>query len=344
MLRKLVTIQTVKELVQIKDADNIELAKVMGWQCIVKKGEFRVGDKAVYFEVDSYLPIEDKYEFLRASSYRKNPYIGEGFRIRTMKLRGELSQGLLLPLNIFTNKEELKKLNIGDNLTELLGVKKWIMPEIEGASGTVIGQKPFNIPTTDELRIQSSEIFLEKLKGKAYYIATKMDGTSCTMYHKDGKFGVTGRNDEFKDDGKNSFWEYAHKHGITEKLINYGKNIAIQGEFCGHGIQKNPLGLLEPKFFVFDIVDLDNNNRYYSFDELVTTVSKLGLDLVPVEEIGDSFDYTLEELLEKAKGKYDSGKHKEGIVIRPQIPEYVLEVYSKLSFKVLNNDFLLKEK
>lgn len=344
MLRKLVTIQEVKELIPIKDADNIELAKIMGWQCVVKKGEFKKGDKAVYFEVDSFLPIEEKYEFLRTSSYRNNPYIGEGFRIRTMKLRGELSQGLLLPFNVFDNEEELKKLNIGDDVTKLLNVQKWIMPEVEDASGTVIGNKPFGIPTTDELRIQSTEIFIEKLTGKSYYISTKMDGTSCTMYHKDGRVGITGRNDEFKDDGKSSFWEYAHKHNIPEKLKAYGKNIAIQGEFCGHGIQGNPLKLLKPKFFVFDIVDLDDKNSYYSFDDLVATVEELGLELVPIEEVGESFNYSMEELLEKAKGKYPSGKHKEGIVVRSKIPEYVLEVYSKLSFKVLNNDFLLKEK
>lgn len=342
MLRKLVTIQEVRELTPIEGADKIELAKIMGWQCVVKKGEFKVGDRGVYFEIDSFLPIEEKYEFLRGSSFKNNPYIGEGFRIKTMKLRGEISQGLFLPLSVFS--EDLGVYNVGSDITDILNVIKWMLPEVEDASGTVIGDKPFGIPTTDELRLQSAEIFLEKLNGKPYYISTKIDGTSCTMYFKDGKFGITGRNSEFKDDGNSSFWEYAHKEGIVKKLIDYGKNIALQGEFCGHGIQGNPLGLLEPKYFIFDIVDLDNKNNYFSYDELVFTAKELELELVPIEEIGDSFNYSLNELLEKARGKYPSGKNKEGIVVRSKEPLYVGEIHSKLSFKVLNNDFLLKEK
>lgn len=344
MHRKLVTIQEVKELIPIENAENIELAKIMAWQCVVKKGDFTKGEKAVYFEVDSFLPIEEKYEFLRQSSFRNNQYIGEGFRIKTIKLRGELSQGLLLPIKTFDNADELMRLNIGDDVTESLNIRKWIMPEVEGSYGTSIGKKPFGIPTTNELRIQSTELLLEKIKGKPYYITTKIDGTSCTMYHKDSKVGITGRNDEYKDDGKNAFWQYAHKYNIPEKLKEYGRNIAIQGEFAGHGIQGNPLRLLEPKFFVFDVVDLDNNNKYYSFDELVSFANDLGLELAQVEEFGESFDYSMKELLEKAKGKYSSGKHKEGIVVRSQNPEYIQEVYNRLSFKVLNNDFLLKEK
>lgn len=340
--RKLVTIQEVKEIVPIKNADAIELVKIMGWQCVVKKGEFKAGDRGVYFEVDSYLPIEDKYEFLRLSSYRNNEFMGEGFRIKTMRMRGQISQGLFLPISSYEGLG-LEEKEIGEDITEILGVRKWDVPEVEGSSGTIIGQKPFGIPTTDELRVQSAEILIEKLSGKPYYITTKMDGTSCTIYHNEGNVGVCGRNTEYKDDGKCSMWTLAHKHNIPEKLRKYGKNIAIQGEFCGHGIQKNRLKLKEAHLYVFDILDIDTGRKYGYYD-MVRIIDELGLESVPIEEVGDSFDYTLDELLERARGKYPSGLDKEGIVIRPLEPEYIQEVSGKLSFKVINNDFLLKEK
>lgn len=341
-MRKLATIQEVREIIPIEDADAIELVKIMGWQCVVKKGEFKVGDKGVYFEVDSYLPIEEKYEFLRGSSYRNNEFMGEGFRIKTMRMRGQLSQGLFMPFITYP-EFNLGSIEVGEDVSELLSVRKWEVPEVEGSSGTEIGGKPFGIPTTDELRVQSTDILRQKLLGKAYYISTKMDGTSCTMYIMDGQVGVCGRNSEYKDDDKCSMWKYAHKHHIPEKLKAYGKNIAIQGEFCGHGIQKNRLRLKEPAFYVFDIIHLDNMERC-GYEELVSIVNELGLELVPIEEVGENFNYTLEELLEKARGKYPSGVDKEGIVIRPLVPEYVREASGKLSFKVINNDFLLKEK
>lgn len=340
MKRKLVTIQKIIALIPIPNADAIELAQVMGWEAVVKKGEYKIGDICVYFEVDSFLPIEERYEFLRKSSYRKNEYLGEGFRIKTMRLRGVLSQGLVMPISAFP--ELPTNLNIGDDVTEILGVRKWMLPEVEGSAGIAIGSKPFGIPTTDELRLQSMLILREKLLGKPYYISTKMDGTSMTVYHKDGEVGVCGRNDEYKDTEECGYWRCAHLYNLPEKLKTYGKNIAIQGELCGHGIQKNKLRLLQPKFFVFDIFDL-NTHKYLSFYEMKSIVNDLGLDMVPIEEIGDSFNYTVKELLEKAKGKYESGIDKEGIVVRPIIPEYCVEAKNRLSFKVLNNEALLNE-
>ena len=126
MGRSLVTIQKVKAISTIADSDFLELAQVMGWQCVVKKGEFRTGDMGVYFEVDSFLPIEPRYEFLRGSSFRDNADNGVGFRIRTVKMRGQLSQGLFLPVAQFP---ELEGFVEGDDVTEKLGVKKWYIPE-----------------------------------------------------------------------------------------------------------------------------------------------------------------------------------------------------------------------
>lgn len=344
MSRKLVTIQEVKEVKSIEGADNIEIVKVLGWQCVAQKGLFKKGDKGIYFEVDSFLPIREEFEFLRKSCYRNNEYTGEGFKISTMRLRGELSQGLMLPLDFFKEiSNELINKNIGDDVTNIIGVKKWSVPEVQGDLGIRIGTKPFGIRTTDELRVQSYPLLHQKLLGKPYYIAVKDDGTSCTIYHKDGVVGVCGRTDEYKEDVEtSSMWRYVKENDVDNKLKNFGRNIAIQGEFCGQGIQKNKLKLKTPELHVFNVINLDTMERL-GLQDSITIVSKLGLSFVKVEEVGYDFNYSIEELIEMAKGSYPSGELREGIVVRPIEPEYVKELGCSLSFKVLNNQFLLKE-
>jgi len=291
------------------------------------------------------LPLEERYEFLRKACYRKNEFMGEGLRIKTMRFRGELSQGLFLPLAKFP---EIPNPKVGDNVTDLLNIRKWDIPERVTSGGRQKGNKPHNIPTTDETRIQSKERYLEQLAGHPYYITTKMDGTSCTMYFKDGVFGVCGRNfeyaepteDEVKTNKGSPMWAYAYLHNLPEKLIKLGRNIAIQGEFCAPGIQKNRLKLHEPKLFIFDVVNLDTL-EYMTLEDIRSIADKLGLDIAPVEEEADSFSYSLADMLEKARGKYSSGMNKEGIVVRSK--ENIGRYGSRISFKVINNDFLLKE-
>ncbi|MDR0685551.1 MAG: RNA ligase (ATP) [Spirochaetaceae bacterium] len=333
-MRALVTIQRVKAITVIPDSDFLETAHIMGWQCVVKKGEFKEGELGVYFEVDSFLPLDPRYEFLRASSYRESPYNGLGFRIRTVKMRGQLSQGLFLSLSMFP---ELAGFSEGDDVTEKLNVKKWYIPETANAGGTIIGGRPYGIPPSDEIRIQSAMELLDALRGKPYYITTKMDGASGTAYYIDGKIGCCSRNKEIKDEADALYWTPVYRYGLKEKFAKYGKNIVIIGEICGPGIQKNRLRLPAPEWYVFDIQDWDSG-VYVPYDRLLEICASMGLPVVPLEERGDSFAYTLEDLLEKAKGKYPSGLDKEGIVVRDALfPKSV-------SFKVLNNDALLKEK
>ena len=333
-MRSLVTIQKVKSIDSIADSDFLELAHVMGWQCVVKKGEFGVGEMGVYFEVDSFLPIDERYEFLRNTSYRNNVDNGEGFRIKTVKLRGQLSQGLLLPVTRFP---ELDGIGEGGDVTEKLGVKKWYIPETSTPGGTIIGERPHGIPASDEIRIQSALELLDELKNKPYYITTKMDGTSGIVYFIDGKTGCCSRNMEIRDEEGALYWLPVYKYGLKEKLAKYGKNIVITGEICGPGIQKNKLRLPAIEWYVFDVKDWDSG-KYLPYEKALEICSELGLNFVPLEERGESFAYTLDVLLEKAKGKYPSGLDKEGIVVRDVISP------KAISFKVLNNDALLKEK
>jgi len=343
-MRSLVTIQKVIRTSAIPDSDFLELAHVMGWQCVVKKGEFKEGDLGVYYEVDSFLPVDERYEFLRNSSFRDNVDNGKGFRIRTMKMRGQLSQGLLLPLEKFPELEICAEgrlqeghLQEGRDVTEKLNVKKWYIPETSNPGGTIIGERPDGIPASDEIRIQSALELLDQLQGKPYYITTKMDGTSGIVYHIGGETGCCSRNKEIKDEEDALYWTPVYKYGLKEKFAKLGRNLVLTGEICGPGIQKNKLRLAAIEWYVFDVKDVDSN-RYLSYDDAVKLCADLGLQNVPCEERGDCFGYSLEALLEKAKGKYPSGLDKEGIVVRD------IRSPKALSFKVLNNDALLKEK
>jgi len=341
-MRSLVTIQRVKQITAIADSDFLELAHIMGWQCVVKKGEFKAGDLGVYYEVDSFLPLDERYEFLRTSSYRDNADNGEGFRIRTMKMRGQLSQGLLLPLAKFPELEGgpegcAEGCAEGADVTEKLNVKKWYIPETATAGGTIIGERPHGIPASDETRIQSALELLDELNGKPYYITTKMDGTSGIVYYIDGKIGCCSRNKEIKDEEDALYWTPVYKYGLKEKLARLGKNIVLTGEICGPGIQRNKLRLAAVEWYVFDVKDWDSG-KYLPYSEAVTVCAELGVPVVPLEERGEAFGYSLETLLEKARGKYPSGLDKEGIVVRDALSP------KAVSFKVLNNDALLKEK
>ena len=160
-MRKLASIQRIWQIEPIEGADRIELAHVLGWQCVVNKGQFQPMDLAVYFEVDSFLPVREEFEFMRASSYRKTDIMGEGFRLRTMKFRGQISQGLLLPVGMFPEIPE--EAELGMDVTEILGVRKWEIEERISTGGTMIGTLPYDIPHTDETRVQAEPCFLQAL-------------------------------------------------------------------------------------------------------------------------------------------------------------------------------------
>lgn len=344
-MRNLVSVQEIKDIQPIEDADRIEVATILGWKLVIKKNEFKVGDKCAYFEVDSFLPIEEKYEFLRASSYRKHEHLGEGFRIKTQKLRGQISQGLALKLSDLGLDESLP---VGTDLTDILHVQKWEPVETITDIG-ILTEFPDGIGKTDETRIQSIyDAMMTEFDERPYYISTKIDGMSVTMYRKNGKFGVCSHENEVKENETTSsfLWDIARRLDVENKLVQAGlDNISIQGELAGPKIQKNRLQLKTFTWFVFTIKDLSTGKRV-NLNRMLEIAKLLELTTVPIEETGNdliSIYPTLSSLLERAKGKYPSGQNKEGIVIRPIDPVYSKTLNAALSFKVLNNAFLLKE-
>lgn len=341
-MRKLASIQNIKYVKPIPDADSIETVGVLGWEVVSKKGEFQPGDACVFFEIDSLLPDIPEFEFLRKSCWNDNL---KKYRLKTVKLRKQLSQGLALPTSVFPI---LAGLTAGADVTDLLNIEKYEPP----IPAQIVGDaRSFSWPIskTDETRVQLDDEygFIERLTGKPYYISLKLDGTSSTfLIHPDDEtYHVCGRNFSYKESDSHKFWILSRKYNIEQKLRSVwdkGNNrIAIQGEVVGPGIQKNPLGLSDHDLFIFNVVDITNNTRF-SLDMSMTITQELGLKFVPIVDKGSSFSYTKTDLLKMAKGKYKThftfakdSQDREGIVIR--------SMCGQISFKAINNDFLLKE-
>lgn len=326
-MRKLVSVQTIRELNPIEGADAIEVAKVLGWSVVVKKNEFKVGEKVVYAEIDSVFPEKDEFEFLRKGK----------FRIRTIKLRGQVSQGICFPLSILpegTYEED-------EEVTDIVGVTKYEMKIPACLEGLKKGNFPSFIPKTDETRVQVLQRTLTKYKGARCVISEKLDGTSTTFYLRDEAFGVCSRNMELEEDEANTYWKMAIRYDIEEKLRGLGRNIALQGETIGASIQGNKYKLPENEreFRLFNIFDLDAN-RYVDYEEFVEIAERLDVPVVPF--LSDSFLLIddIDELVKMAVGNsvLNQTTKREGIVIKL----YASENNDVVSFKSINPEFLLK--
>jgi len=351
-MRKLASIQRITELKPIEGADRIELARVLGWQVVVGKGQYKPGDLVVYFEIDSFLPVREEFEFLRDRSFKKSELLGEGFRLKTMQLRGEVSQGLIMSINEVLDPD--REYHKGDDVTEILGIREWQIPEMASGSGTIIGEASGKIHVTDEVRIQSEPGLLEEFRNLDYYITLKIDGSSHSIkIDTDDSLHVFGHNYELKDDGASPFYEYIKENKIDEIVRTYMKknaleSMTVQGEWCGAGIQKNRLGLSSPEWFVFTV---DENDRRTGLAEMEKFISASRvLKMVPLLEKGTDLPsvYSDEASLLKRAATDDSHSYlndiPEGIVIRPVEPVYSPILRGPLSMKIINNGYLLKNK
>ena len=332
MNRKLASIRQCTELQAIPGADAIQVAVVDGWTCVVKIGEIQVGQKGVYFEIDSFLPVDDpRFEFLRKSSLRKMGDV-EGFRLRTIRLRGQLSQGLFMPLHLFPEVDPAEP--VGTDLTERLRVDKYEPPIPADLTGKVIGPFPGFIPKTDEERVQNLLEEFATWQGLSFVVTEKLDGTSFTAYHRNGHFGICSRNWELSDEDPNSYWKVAAETQLQEKLGR--QNLAIQGEMIGEGIQKNMYKLRGQHLFVFHLFDIDQH-RFYSYEETCDFCRKNDLQMVPLISADFQLPAKVEDLLRMADGPsiLNEKAGREGLVLR--------SADRKISFKAISNAFLEEE-
>jgi RNA ligase (TIGR02306 family) len=357
-MRNLASIQRVLEIRPVPNAERVELITVLGWHVVVQKGEFNVGDLCVYCEIDSLLPERPEFEFLR-----KN-----GFRIRTLRLRGAISQGICFPLTIIGKIDKifpggdvnvqvdddgnLMSLVEGMDVTELLGITKYEPPEPACLGGDAKGKFPPFLVKSDETRVQVLQVLLDKYNGVKCYYTEKVDGSSYTCYLNNNEFGVCSRNLELNETENNSLWKLTRKFDIENKLRKFGKNLSLQGEIYGEGIQKNKYKIKGQNIRFFNVFDIDEQ-CYYNFNEFVDFIGSLGLETVPVLNTEYVLSNNIDELVELSKGNsvLNPDSPREGIVIRPlvELQDFDITILNdfdlingRVSFKAINPEFLLK--
>lgn len=364
--RKLATIRTIDDIQPIPGADAIEVATIGGWKVVVKKGDFVAGNHALFCEIDSWVPTEVAPFLSKGKEPRQ--YNGvKGERLRTIKLRGQLSQGLLLPImadatGLFIDGAGDFVFHLGSDIeewqdvTELLGIQKWERPMNAQLAGLCRGNFPSFIRKTDQERCQNlrREIADAYINRDWFEVTEKLDGSSMTVYFKVDavlpdalrgedaivySVGVCSRNLELKLEGndENAFVKTANSTGLLNALIGLGRNIAVQGELCGPGIQGNNEGLTEHRFYVFDIFDIDAQAYLGPFErtDIFKDLVALGADIerVPFLGAGRLTTDSIGALLQWAEGKNEAGNEREGLVFK--------RMDGKFSFKAISNKFLL---
>lgn len=358
MSRSLAHIELIEWIKPIEGKDRIVLAGVLGWTIIVKKDEFKIGDKVVFCEIDSVFPEKPEYEFLRKNK----------FRIKTMKISGVLSQGICFPISVLSPNKDYE---IGEDVTELMGITQYepTMDKEPTACETkatkhypdflmrwkwfrklVLPKKQYKgfpnfVKRTDETRVQNAPFYLDM---NCKWVATeKVDGQSGTFFlqrikgkhfwNKDKyDFGVCSRNLRLWNEYNTSYWSVAKKYNIEEvlhKLIGNNEWVCIQGECVASNVQGNKYHVTEPDLYVFNVICPTGRLGSLEAKELV---EKHGLKFVPIiSESANIKGMSVSEVLDYATGKsklYDTLR--EGIVFR--------SLDGKQSFKAVSPDFLIK--
>ena len=333
MERKLATIRRIAEVKSIEGAEFIEAVRVDGWWVVAKKGEFPVDSLAVYMEVDSFVPTEIA-PFLTKAGHEPKEFEGvKGERLRTVKLRGQLSQGLLLPISILPTTTVIE---VGNDVTELLGVLKWERPISPQLYGQAKGYFPSFLRKTDQERVQNIGVQLQYYINQTFEVTIKLDGSSCTIFSYNEEDGVCSRNLELKRDKNNAFWRIALEYDIHKKIRACGRNLAVQGELIAPNIQSNYEKVNKPEFYVFDIFDVDKQ-EYMLPKERQEFCKILNIPHVPVVDKAFSMIDNVDALLDMAEGAgMNNGVKREGLVFKHNNSEF--------SFKSISNSYLLKEK
>lgn len=331
--RKLATIRKIDEIKSIPDADRIETAVLGGWEVVVQKDHYNRGDLVVYCEIDSFLPVT--LVDLTPKNHKPKVYNGvEGNVLKTVRLRGQISQGLILSLSSCGDIETEE----GMDVTELLGVVKYEKPIPACLSGIAKSYNPSEFPPPDALRIQNITNWTE-LSSKMYFVTEKAEGSAMSAGLLNNEFIVCTKQVNLLEDAKNSLWIQARRYQIEEKLRAHNlDNIIIQGELVGSKIEGNHYEMKEHDFFVFGIYDV-NKRAYIPPLEQKKLVEKLELKHVPI--VNERFiphGMTIQEVLELADGISDLNPNKlrEGLVFKSHD--------GMIQWKAVSNKYLMGEK
>lgn len=342
---KLATFETITEVLPIEGADRIELARVQGWQSVIRKGEFKVGDSVIFVPIDTVLSPSAWNQHLWDKNDPSKP-----IRLKTVKLRGVVSQGLILRTSLVSAQEIWDHQDDPEEDTSLagmLGITKYEKPIPAHLAGQVAGDFPTHLVSkTDEDNLKSNIEVLEELREADEVEATlKIDGTSATYIKEfDGTFRVCSRNLELKDTESNVHWQMARKYDIEKNLV---PGNCIQGEIAGPGIQGNPAGFSEVSFFAFNVINLGNRKPIRS-DSWFIGLTLIGNSIqnVPRVRLFDKETFSsmsIDGLQQWVNGiTYQNNKPAEGIVFRG-IKDgkimYSQKLQKMLSVKIINQNF-----
>lgn len=351
----LASVQIITNIQPIPDAENIEVADVLGWKVVVaKKDNFKVGDKVVYIQIDTIAPETPQFDFLRERKYR----------VRTIKLRKQISQGLIIPLP----KGDFKE---GQDVTDLIGIKKYEKPD----SNPERFEKPrmpkkwhkklyyifkYNFlyktfpslrkksrskfPThlvsiTDEERIQNIPQVLKQYAGKNFIASYKLDGSSITIIHSKvlgkSKFRICSRRFELhdkKNDWYRVFNDTDFKFEVLKLVTHFQTNdIIVQGECIGkfNGNHHNTTEQIR-------LFNIYVNGKRLNQKDFIDVCLKMNIPHCPKYK-ETVLNHTLEEILKESEIKdvINPNVDAEGLVWRC--------IEDNMSFKVINNKYLLKE-
>lgn len=324
---KLASIETIAEILPHKNAERLEIAKVLGWQVIVRKGEFKAGESVVFFPIDTILPDAPWSEFLKKGN--------KPIRINTIKLRGQYSQGLVQPLSILP--EHVRGWQTGADVGGELGVKKYEKEIPACLSGEVQGNFPLHLaPKTDEDNGLSNPDIVKFVLEQECFATLKLDGSSCTIIVRGGKIEyVCSRNLSLKESENNGFWRAAKKLTLTPDM-----NLVIQGELMGPGVQGNQMGLMEPTLYAYQIRNLDTG-EWLHYADIHMYAQKLACKVVPLVGLVP-FGWTLDQLQVLADDMEFVTETKnipaEGIVVRP-CNGGAMGSGRPLGFKIINRNY-----
>lgn len=338
-MKNLATIQKIKNIRKHPNADSLCVGNVLGWQVVFnnEKDSYKEDDLVIYTVIDTVLPDNAQFEFLR----------NKKFKIKPIKLRGIESAGIIFPVNTLTffGYDMREPLSEGMDVTDIIGVKHFEKPVPFELAGQAIGTIPGFVIITDEDNLRTYPNAIPEMYGRQFYITRKDDGSSGTFLIKGGEFNVCSRRINLKENESNGFWKMAHKYDIKNVLLKTfpDTDIAIQGEVCGPGIQKNKLGLTSLEFHLFNIFDI-TKRTYLDYDKIVQFSQENNIPMVTVISEGVAFGHNLEELVQLAnQQKYPTGGPAEGIVIRPKESFLSNELGKAWSGKVLNELYIEKD-
>jgi RNA ligase (TIGR02306 family) len=340
MERKLATIRKINEIKLIPDADKICAYRVDGWWVVDSIGKYNVNDLVIYCEVDSWIP-HAVAPFLSKGQEPREFNGVKGERLRTVKLRGQVSQGLLLPIETAFPGSDRRfwwsQVNV--DISERLGIQKWEAPIPAQLAGDVEGNFPTVVPKTDQERIQNLTEELKTWQSNSAFtweVTEKLDGSSMTVFVHGDREGVCSRNWALKETAGNTLWAVARREQFIEKVRQTGRNLALQGELIGEGIQGNAYNVKGQDFRLFDIYDIDRGEYLGPLERRVFADTH-GIKHVPVLATEMVIEEWVTGLLTMADGvsTLNPKTNREGLVFK-------CNTFGGPSFKAISNRWLIK--